>query len=173
MAFYKERHMTKWMSVGLGIIVFTAAASFGVSAQQNQMSFFVTSVGTGNGANLGGLAGADKHCQTLAAAAGGGNRTWRAYLSTAAAAGQPAVNAKDRIGKGPWHGRPRRRRHVVEFRPWFQGMLAAESRGNGRQRALLLLRGELRTAGKRESMAVVRRCDGHFDIHRGSQAARR
>ena len=94
--------MTKWMSVALGIIVFAAAASFGVSAQQNQMSFFVTSVGSGNGANLGGLAGADKHCQTLAAAAGGGNRTWRAYLSTAAAAGQPAVNAKDRIGKGPW-----------------------------------------------------------------------
>jgi hypothetical protein len=66
------------------------------------MSFFVTSVGSGNGANLGGLAGADKHCQTLAAAAGAGNRTWRAYLSAAAAAGQPAVNARDRIGKGPW-----------------------------------------------------------------------
>ena len=62
--------MIKWMSVALGIIVFAAAASFGVSAQQNQMSFFVTSVGPGNGANLGGLAGADKHCQTLAAAAG-------------------------------------------------------------------------------------------------------
>jgi hypothetical protein len=66
------------------------------------MGFFVTSVGSGNGANLGGLAGADKHCQTLAAAAGAGGRTWRAYLSTAAAAGQPAVNAKDRIGAGPW-----------------------------------------------------------------------
>ena len=66
------------------------------------MSFFITSAGPGNGANLGGLAGADKHCQTLAAAAGAGNRTWRAYLSAAAAAGQPAVNARDRIGKGPW-----------------------------------------------------------------------
>jgi hypothetical protein len=66
------------------------------------MSFFVTSVGSGNGANLGGLAGADKHCQTLAAAVGQGTRTWRAYLSAAAAAGQPAVNARDRIGKGPW-----------------------------------------------------------------------
>ena len=66
------------------------------------MSFFVTSVGSGNGANLGGLAGADKQCQQLAAAAGAGNRTWRAYLSAAAAPGQPAVNAKDRIGKGPW-----------------------------------------------------------------------
>jgi hypothetical protein len=82
--------------------VFSAVASLGVSAQQNQMSFFITSAGPGTGANLGGLAGADKHCQTLAAAAGAGNRTWRAYLSAAAAAGQPAVNARDRIGKGPW-----------------------------------------------------------------------
>ena len=94
--------MTKWISSAIGVAVFVAVASFGASAQQNQMSFFVTSAGPGNGANLGGLAGADKHCQTLAAAAGAGNRTWRAYLSAAAAAGQPAVNAKDRIGKGPW-----------------------------------------------------------------------
>ena len=94
--------MTKWISVALGMAVFVAVASLGVSAQQNQMTFFVTSAGPGNGANLGGLAGADKHCQTLAAAAGAGNRTWRAYLSAAAANGQPAVNAKDRIGKGPW-----------------------------------------------------------------------
>lgn len=70
-------------------------------AQQPQqpMSFFVTSVGMGDGANLGGLAGADKHCQTLAAAAGAGGKTWRAYLSTQ---GPGAVNARDRIGKGPW-----------------------------------------------------------------------
>jgi len=94
--------MTKWISVVIGVAVFAAVASLGVSAQQNQMTFFVTSAGPGNGANLGGLAGADKHCQTLAAAAGAGNRTWRAYLSAAAANGQPAVNAKDRIGKGPW-----------------------------------------------------------------------
>ena len=59
--------------------------------------------GPRNGANLGGLAGADAHCQKLAAAAGAGNRTWRAYLSTSAADGKPAVNARDRIGKGPWH----------------------------------------------------------------------
>jgi hypothetical protein len=96
--------MTKWICGALGVIAFATAASFGVSAQQpNQMSFFVTSVGSGNGANLGGLSGADKHCQTLAAAAGAGNRTWHAYLSAAAAAGQPAVNARDRIGKGPWY----------------------------------------------------------------------
>jgi hypothetical protein len=99
---FKEIAMMKGISFALGAIVFAALASLGVSAQQNQMGFFVTSVGSGNGANLGGLAGADKHCQTLAAAAGAGGRTWRAYLSTAAAAGQPAVNAKDRIGAGPW-----------------------------------------------------------------------
>ena len=67
------------------------------------MTFFVTSVGVGNGANLGGLAGADKHCQQLATAAGAGNRTWHAYLSTSASGGQAAVNARDRIGQGPWH----------------------------------------------------------------------
>jgi hypothetical protein len=95
--------MTKWISGILGAAVFAAVATLGVSAQQaNQMSFFVTSTGPGNGANLGGVAGADKHCQALAAAAGAGNRTWRAYLSAAAQGGQPAVNARDRIGKGPW-----------------------------------------------------------------------
>ena len=77
---------------------FTVAAQ----AQQSAMSFFVTSIGSGKGADYGGLAGADKHCQTLAAAAGAGNRTWRAYLSTTATQGAPAVNARDRIGEGPW-----------------------------------------------------------------------
>ncbi|MBI4480409.1 MAG: lectin [Acidobacteria bacterium] len=67
------------------------------------MTFFVTSVGVGQGAQLGGLAGADAHCQKLAEAVGAGSRTWRAYLSTQAAGGQPAVNARDRIGSGPWH----------------------------------------------------------------------
>jgi hypothetical protein len=66
------------------------------------MTFFITSVGSGKGADLGGLAGADKHCQALAQAVGAGNRTWHAYLSTSAADGKPAVNARDRIGKGPW-----------------------------------------------------------------------
>jgi hypothetical protein len=68
-------------------------------AQQNAMSFFVTSVGSGKGADLGGLEGADRHCQTLAQAAGSSGKTWRAYLSTQ---GAGAVNARDRIGKGPW-----------------------------------------------------------------------
>ena len=67
------------------------------------MTFFITSVGSGNGAALGGLAGADQHCQNLAKAAGAGNKTWRAYLSTAAADGRAAVNARDRIRKGPWY----------------------------------------------------------------------
>lgn len=67
------------------------------------MTFFVTSVGLGNGANLGGLARADAHCQKLASAAGAGDKTWHAYLSASAADGKPAVNARDRIGKGPWH----------------------------------------------------------------------
>jgi hypothetical protein len=71
-------------------------------AQSADTGFFLTSNGIGNGGNLGGLAGADNHCQTLAQAAGAGGKTWRAYLSTQAADGQPAVNARDRIGKGPW-----------------------------------------------------------------------
>jgi hypothetical protein len=73
--------------------------SFPVLAQQPGMSFFISSTGSGKGADFGGLAGADKHCQSLAAAAGAGKRTWRAYLSTS---GAKPVNARDRIGKGPW-----------------------------------------------------------------------
>jgi hypothetical protein len=71
-------------------------------AQSADTSFFLTSNGPGKGGDLGGIAGADRHCQSLAQAAGAGAKTWRAYLSTQAADGQPAVNAKDRIGKGPW-----------------------------------------------------------------------
>jgi len=71
-------------------------------AQGAGTTFFLTSTGIGNGGNLGGLAGADNYCQTLAQAAGAGAKTWRAYLSTQAADGAPAVNARDRIGKGPW-----------------------------------------------------------------------
>ena len=66
------------------------------------LSFFVTSEGLGKGADLGGLAGADAHCQKLAESVGAGKQTWRAYLSTQAADGKPAVNARDRIGNGPW-----------------------------------------------------------------------
>jgi len=69
---------------------------------QKPLTFFVTSEGVGKGANLGGLAGADAHCQKLATAAGAGDNVWHAYLSTQAANGKPAVNARDRIGSGPW-----------------------------------------------------------------------
>jgi hypothetical protein len=72
------------------------------SAQQADMSFFITSVGSGKGAGLGGLEGADRHCTNLAKAAGATATAWRAYLSTQAADAAPAVNARDRIGTGPW-----------------------------------------------------------------------
>ena len=72
-------------------------------AQQPPMTFFVTSVGKGNGADLGGLDGADAHCAALAKAAGSAQSNWRAYLSTTGPAGEAGVNARDRIGKGPWH----------------------------------------------------------------------
>ena len=84
------------------IAAVTAGLSWGVQAQQSGMSFFVTSVGSGKGANFGGLEGADKHCQALAAAVGAGGKTWRAYLSASASGSSPAVNARDRIGRGPW-----------------------------------------------------------------------
>lgn len=91
-------------------IALIGAAAFAAAQQPPQppgppppMSFFVASAGPGKGADLGGLAGADRVCQTLAAAAGAGGKTWHAYLSAAAASGQPAVNARDRIGAGPWY----------------------------------------------------------------------
>ncbi len=79
-----------------------AAAAAAAAAPKKPISFFVTSTGLGKGADLGGLAGADRHCQNLATAVGS-TKTWRAYLSTQAVDGQPAVNARDRIGTGPWH----------------------------------------------------------------------
>jgi hypothetical protein len=79
------------LSIGAGGLAHAQSAS--------QMTFFVSSVGSGRGADFGGLAGADKHCQALATAVGAGDKTWRAYLSTQ---GPGAVNARDRIGKGPW-----------------------------------------------------------------------
>ena len=87
-----------WATAALVGIGLTAA----VQAQQASMSFFVTSVGKGDGANLGGLEGADAHCQALAKAAGATQTSWRAYLSTTAPGGDAGINARDRIGKGPW-----------------------------------------------------------------------
>jgi hypothetical protein len=85
-------------AIALSVLAIGGAAY----AQQPGMSFFVTSTPIGKGADLGGLEGADKHCQQLAQSAGAGGRTWHAYLSAQAADGKPAVNARDRIGKGPW-----------------------------------------------------------------------
>ncbi|KFC74080.1 Collagenase NC10 and Endostatin precursor [Bosea sp. LC85] len=79
-----------------------AFATGPVQAQTSEMTFFITSAGSGKGADLGGLAGADAICQRLAQAAGAGSKTWRAYLSTQAIGGATAVNARDRIGAGPW-----------------------------------------------------------------------
>jgi hypothetical protein len=89
-------------SIILTAIVVSCGFCASANAQQANMTFFITSVGSGKGADLGGLAGADAHCQALAQAAGAGNKTWRAYLSTNARGGANAVNARDRIGNGPW-----------------------------------------------------------------------
>jgi len=90
----------------LSVAISATALSFGLTggaqSQQADMTFFITSAGPGKGADLGGLAGADSHCQSLAQAAGAGNKTWRAYLSTNGRGGANAVNARDRIGNGPW-----------------------------------------------------------------------
>jgi hypothetical protein len=88
----------------LGVAVGLLSLSWMASSQEQKsaMTFFITSAGSGKGADLGGLAGADKICQSLAQAAGAGARTWRAYLSASPAEGRPAVNARDRIGRGPW-----------------------------------------------------------------------
>src|SRR5712692_11589843 len=84
----------------LGSLMLLGRAGANITyAQQSEMTFFITSAGSGKGGDLGGLAGADKHCQMLAQAAGAGGRTWHAYLSTQ---GSGAVNARDRIGSGPW-----------------------------------------------------------------------
>lgn len=91
--------MVRFYMMAAPLLLLAAAPA---QAQQANMTFFITSTPIGNGGNLGGLAGADNQCQTLAQAAGAGAKTWRAYLSTQAADGQPAVNARDRIGKGPW-----------------------------------------------------------------------
>ena len=94
------------LPLGAAVAALALVAGCGAMRSSNPagspMGFFITSTNPGKGGDLGGLAGADRFCQSLAASAGAGNRTWRAYLSTAAMSGQPAVNARDRIGSGPW-----------------------------------------------------------------------
>jgi hypothetical protein len=85
------------------LLLIVALFAAGAHAQTSAMTFFVTSANPGKGADFGGLEGADRHCQALAEAAGSKGRAWRAYLSAGAQGGQAAVNARDRIGKGPWH----------------------------------------------------------------------
>ena len=111
-----------------GLAVVVAVAGFvspaPAAAQDAEMSFFVTSRGLGDGANLGGLEGADAHCQSLAEAAGAGDKTWRAYLSTQ---GPNAVNARDRIGAGPWHSHDTRRQVAADL-GWLHGDTLEQAR---------------------------------------------
>jgi hypothetical protein len=94
----------------IAVQILLASCAFGVAGcggagspkPKAPMGFFITSVGPGDGGNLGGIAGADAHCQKLASAVGAGQRWWRAYLSAPSIDGRPAVNARDRIGSGPW-----------------------------------------------------------------------
>jgi hypothetical protein len=104
----KEAHMKRTHYAFASFILAILPGSYLALAQQNAsrqhaMNFFVTSVGIGKGGNLGGLVGADAHCQALASAVGAGSHPWHAYVSTQAKDGQPAVNARDRIGQGPWY----------------------------------------------------------------------
>src|SRR5258708_728798 len=100
-----------WIAIGTLSLVLGSSSYLAFAQapgpQAVPMSFFVTNVGLGKGGDLGGLAGADAHCQQLAVAAGGGAKTWHAYLSTQARPGQPAINARDRIGTGPWYNSKR------------------------------------------------------------------
>jgi len=96
-------YMNKKLLLASAIAISAAATFSTINSQENEMSFFITSEGSGDGANLGGLAGADAHCATLASAAGSRGKTWRAYLSAHETASSPRVNARERIGFGPWY----------------------------------------------------------------------
>ena len=93
------KRSTRVLAAGL----LAASVATVLQAQRPEMTFFVTSVGLGKGGNLGGIKGADAHCQALRASAGAGDKTWRAYLSVTDLNGKGAINARDRIGRGPWH----------------------------------------------------------------------
>lgn len=100
--------MTRRLSMTLAAaaaaaVLLASCSTKGPDTPQGKMGFFVTSSNPGKGADFGGLSGADRFCQSLATAVGAGGRTWRAYLSTTATPTAPAVNARDRIGTGPWY----------------------------------------------------------------------
>lgn len=99
---FNKRHLVLAAFAAAPLMMSMSAQAQQQPPQFPNMTFFITSSPGPDGANFGGLEGADKHCQTLAAKAGAGSKTWRAYLSQQAVDGKPAVNAKDRIGKGPW-----------------------------------------------------------------------
>jgi hypothetical protein len=93
--------MKKNLNLSLrGAVIIGVTVGVAIAQSHPEMSFFITSVGSGNGGDFGGLSGADAHCQKLAADAGAGQKTWKAYLSTS---GTDTVDARNRIGKGPWH----------------------------------------------------------------------
>ena len=124
-----------WMA---GLAAVMAVTSHGIVAQQpatEPMSFFVTSVGLGDGANLGGLEGADGHCQRLASAAGRGDSTWRAYLSTQ---GPDGVNARDRIGSGPWFAHGGRRQVAADVASLHGDTLNQARLGNALGKAIAM-----------------------------------
>jgi hypothetical protein len=98
------RFSTRWpLRILVASVSIAVAGCAWLEGGGGEMTFFLTSAGPGKGADLGGLAGADRHCQSLASAAGSSAKTWRAYLSTQGKDGAQTVNARDRIGKGPWH----------------------------------------------------------------------
>lgn len=96
-------NLSRLLMVGASVSLLVSGGIGPAFAQDAEMTFFVTSVGKQDGASLGGLEGADAHCQALAKAAGSAHQYWRAYLSTTAPGGEAGINARDRIGKGPWH----------------------------------------------------------------------
>lgn len=95
--------MFRTISIAAAVLLAGAALAAPAQAQDSSMSFFLTSVGPGDGADLGGLEGADAWCEHLAYAVGAGNRTWRAYLSAESGGGGGPVHARNRIGSGPWY----------------------------------------------------------------------
>ena len=112
-----QQHV-RMSAVAVALAALIGAVSYTAAAQETQpMTLFVTSVGLGDGANLSGLDGADAHCQSLAATVGRGDATWRAYLSTQ---GENAVNARDRIGNGPWYAHGGRRQIAADL-GWLHG----------------------------------------------------
>ena len=125
------------------------------------MTFFVTSEPIGDGGNLGGLAGADAHCQKLAAAVGAGGKTWRAYLSTQARPGQPAVNARDRIGNGPWYNAKERVPDYLKrrlSRPMVQSEIHGDTLDEARRGSNMHEGVRPHRKGRRSSTALATRC---------------